>query len=164
MKKNTTFIIAILFLIITICGIILGNVILKSSWVQDKQYRSSFKKIMERYNMPVKDIEYNLVEYYHENSFTEQRYYFAVDFANDYPELLDLSDGLSDKMDETTVLEVNGAERILKEMDADSPMIRRPGATLKSKIIYLEGSNKRRYLIVIYDPAADLFHFINVLL
>ncbi len=144
--------------------ILLGISILKSPYVQNRQNRAIFEKVMDRYGFSVDNTDYSLTYFYHENSFTEQRYYFAVDFANDYPELLDLSDGLSDKMDEITVLEINGLEQILKERDADFPMIGRSGATLKSKIIYLEGSNKQRYLIVIYDQETDLFHFLSVLL
>ena len=144
--------------------ILLGISILKSPYVQNRQNRSIFEKVMNRYGFSVDNTDYRITDFYHENSFTEQRYYFAVNFANDYPELPVLLDGLSDKMDETTVLEINGVEQILKERDAKFPTIGCSGVALKSKIIYLEGSNKQRYLIVIYDQETDLFHFLSVLL
>ncbi len=158
MKKRILFSIACALILLVVFGVILVN----SSWLQNKRHRSFFKKAMARYNISVEDTVFELTDYYYETPLTEWWAYYGVRFVDEVPKLPFNSTEYNEDLDELSALWVKETERGLRKQNPDAGMIWQSGANLKTKTLYLEGSNNRRYLIIIYDEQRNLYHFIEV--
>ena len=133
-----------------------------SSMIKGYIQRRQFKRTLKAYDIDLGKTDYSIQNYYYEAPFTEFWRYYAVIFESEAPKCLFESPPFHDGLDESAALWVDATDSGMKRKNPSIQTIDYQDAALKSKRIFRNGTDARRYLIIIYDSEKDLYHFIDV--